>query len=652
MSKKLVIALSILRFLGISVITYLLLSPLVKYQHNEQEKPIILIVQDNSQSVMLSADSANYRDDYAQRMVQMMNELSKTYDVHPYLYGTSLTAGDTPSYGDNATNMSDALMDIEQRYRGRNVGAMILTGDGIVNVGQNPATLPPFPYPIYSVALGDTTLRRDATLSNVRFNRIAYLGNQFPIEIAIRATALNGQRQRLSIRHKGVEVFSKTIDYLGSDFSTIIPVTLTAEEAGLQSYSINLSVAQGETSVKNNNRTFNIEVIDGHQKIAILAAHPHPDVAALRRSIEENQNYEVQTFVGNDWRQSHHDWSKDYDLLILHNLPPKGSPFDIDLSRIPVLFIVGSQTDLNQFNAQHTGVTITSKLEKQTEATAAFNKHFTNFTLEDATASVLEQLPPLSAPFGEYKMQGNATSLFSSKIGEIVTEQPLIAVSQQQGVRRTIIFGEGLWRWRLHDYMENRNHDAFSQLIEKILVYTTLQANKERFRVESHSVYDDNEAVIIDAELYDDNFEPTNQPEAHININDAQYVFGKSGQGYRINLGILDTGRYKYSATVNYGGINLSSSGHFIVESLKQEEINLVANHSLLNTLSKRNKGEMFSPSQIDQLPEVLRQRNDIKPIIYSDISYKELINLPLIFILILLLLSTEWILRKYSGEL
>lgn len=652
LERKLAIGLTALRFVVVSIIAYLLLAPLVKHQRNEQEKPIILVAQDNSHSVIMTADSSFYKNEYAIEMARLLNVLGKDYDVHPFLYGSTFQTGDAPDYTERATDISQVLLDLEQRYKNRNVGALILTGDGIFNAGQNPTTPPTLPYPIYTVALGDTTLHRDAAIVNLRFNRLAYLGNQFPVEAIVRATALDGQRQRLTVRHKGREVFSQTIDYQGSDFSTSLPIVLNADEAGLQAYTVTLSLSQGETSTKNNTRTFTIEVIDGHQKIALLAATPHPDVAALRQSIEKNQNYEVETFVGSEWQQGTHHWENDYDLLILHNLPQRGVPFDINLSKMPTFFIVGSQTDLSRFNALHAGVEIVSKLEKQSEATAAFNKNFSNFTIDASVSAILEQLPPLSAPFGDYKVAGNTTSLFNAKIGGIVSEQPLLAFSQQQGIRRAFLFGEGLWRWRLHDYLDNGSHEAYSQLIDKILIYTSLQVNRERFRVETKSVYSDNEAVIIDAELYDDNFETTNQPDAELTLNGSQYTFAKSGSGYRLNLGLLDTGIYRYVASVVYGGQKHSTSGRFVVEGVNLEEASLVARHALLNTLSQRSGGVLLYPHQLDQLSEILHQRDDIKPVIYSHTSYDELFNLPLILILILLLLTAEWVLRKYNGEL
>jgi hypothetical protein len=89
-----------------------------------------------------------------------------------------------------------------------------------------------------------------------------------------------------------------------------------------------------------------------------------------------------------------------------------------------------------------------------------------------------------------------------------------------------------------------------------------------------------------------------------------------------------------------------------VVETTMLEDINLVANHTLLNTLSAKTDGQLLYPDDIENLPTLLKQRNDIKTIMYSEERYSEILNMPAIFIIIILLLGAEWIARKFYGEL
>lgn len=651
-----------LRFLSVTLIAFLLLAPLVKRDIHQKEKPIVVVAQDVSKSLDYCKDSAYYHTDYAKDMQRLIDDLSKDYDVQCYTYGDVLEQGvsTTPDY---STNISQALSDIAQHYAGRNLGAVVLSGDGIYNQGANPTAMAERAnFAIYTIALGDTSLRRDATIANVRCNRIAYLGNQFPMEITVRATRLKGEKRMLTVSRQGKQLFSKATSYSSDDYVTTETVLLDADQPGLHNYTIRIAPCDDEATLQNNTLQVAVEVIDGRQKIAILAAAPHPDVAALKQSIESNQNYEVSVFVG---RQKEPLNLRDYDLLILHNLP-SATDFQVTNSstaqcNIPTIYIIGAQTHLPSFNNLHAGLEVITKLSKQQEVSPQFNSHFSSFSLDESTCNHLLQMPPLVAPFGEYRVASGTQCLFTAKIGSVNSDQPLIAFSQQGGQRAAFVVGEGLWRWRLADYQANGSHSNFDALINKMVVYTSLQENKQRFRITSHPVFRQGEDVVLEAELYNDNYEPVNTPEVTIEISSDEeahgksdkYAFNRNGTGYYLNLGVLAPGGYSYTAhCASAPAGNQKLTGHFVVEALNLEALNLVADHSLLNTLAQTTGGAMLYPQQIDQLPQLLKQRSDMQPVIYSHTRYTQLLNLPLIFILIVLLLGVEWIVRKYNGEI
>ena len=650
--------LATLRFLVVSILALLLLAPLAKRNITQKEKPIIIIAQDNTTSLNLCPDSALYRTHYAQQIATLINDLSKDYDVQCFTYGTTLLQAQNTTYNEHTTDISSALSQLSQRFANRNVGALILTGDGIFNQGTNPVTIAnQILFPIYTIALGDTTIRKDATIANVKHNTIAYLGNQFPLEISVSAKRLKGNNPQLSITHNGRQIFAKTLNYNSDDTFLTETVLLDADKPDIQNYTITISPAPGEISLKNNTLTIPIEVIDGRQKIAILAAAPHPDISALRQAIETNQNYEVNASLAKDFK----DDLKQYDLVILHQLPMKGdnTPIISTLQKehIPTLFIIGTLTDLPRFNSLHSGLEIFAKIDRQNESAPLYNPSFANFTLTDDLWHKIEQFPPLLSPFGDYKLSPSAQALFTAKVGTISSGLPLIAFAQQQDIRAAFIAGEGLWKWRLYDYQSNNSHEAFDQLINKTITYTALRISKDRFHVTTQKVYPESAPVSISAELYNDNFEPINTPEATITLTKESekpntYNFNRSGNNYELNLGQLEPGNYHYDAATTYNGKKYTKSGNFLVQQLNLEELNLVADHSLMQTLAQNSTGEMLLPSQLDQLPQLIRKRDDIKNVLYSHTKYTELLNIPWLFILLILLIGTEWALRKYNGEI
>lgn len=616
------LAMPLLRFVAVSLLAFLLLGPLVKRQIHDKERPILVLAEDNSTSVTDHGYALSDND-----LSPVISRLEKDFDVVRL------------PYGDNRTNISAALMDIHERYAGRNLAAVVLTGDGIYNQGQNPlAVASSLAAPLYTVALGDTSLRPHAAITSVRYNHIAYLGNRFPVEVTVHATQLKGQRNTLTLSQGGKILASQPLEYPDNNYTATFTFTLDADKPGLQTYTLSLA----------GSRTIAIEVIDGHQKIALLAAAPHPDISAIRQAIEHNPNYALEVFFANQKMPTN---LQQYNLLILHNLPSDIAGLqavNIPAAGLPVIYIIGSRTHLARFNALHSGMEIVARSQKVDDVSAQYNKAFSLFTLDDALCRRLEQLPPLQAPFGDYRTAANLQSLFEATIGGVGTGRPLIAFGQQDGVRRAFVVGEGLWRWRLHNYQMTGSHDDFNTLIEKMVVYTSLQVGKERFRVVSQPVYEAGQPVQIEAELYNDNYEPVNTPDVELSVNDQSYTFNRSGDNYLLHLGAMDPGTYRYTATTTFNGKEYKASGSFAVEEVNLEEVSLVADHALLNTLAATTGGAMLTPDDIDQLPALLAARDDIRSVIYSHTRYTDMMHLPWVLVLLVLLLAAEWALRKY----
>lgn len=625
-----------LRFVAVSVIALLLLAPVAKQTVNEQQKPVVVVAQDVSESV----ESGKWKVE-REKWKEIEGE---GYDV---VY---------EEFGGSTTDISAELEEIASRYQGRNLGAVVLATDGIYNRGNNPATTAErITFPVYTIALGDTTPQRDAALANIRHNRIAFSGNTFPVEITINASRLKGNAAQLSLLdNHGKTMARERVDYSDNNFSTTLTFDLKAEKPGLQRYTASLSVVDGERTAANNMLTFYTDIIDSRRKVAIIGNAPHPDLAALKQAVESNPNYEAEVFLNEELKMRNEEL-KEVSLLILHNLPSATHQLptlNSQLSSINSIYIIGTQTDLPRFNALHAGLEIVAKARKANEVTAMYNDRFSLFMLDAADGAAIEELPPLSAPFGEAKASPSLQSLFTARLGNINTQQPLVA-AQVQGTKRTVfVWGEGLWRWRLNDFLNNKSHEHFDRLVSQMVNFAAITDSRERFIVETERHYSDNDEIVVRAQLYNESYEPFNTPDATFNLKGdsikGDYNFSRQGDGYTLSLGTLPEGLYRYTATTTYDGTTYSTEGSFAVEALHLEQTNLTANHSLLATLSAITGGQLVYPSDLSTLNS---QLSTLKPVIYTHTRFSELLNLPWVLIFILLLLGGEWVLRKYLGN-
>ena len=254
-------------------------------------------------------------------------------------------------------------------------------------------------------------------------------------------------------------------------------------------------------------------------------------------------------------------------------------------------------------------------------------------------------------------MAADAQSLFYATVGGQATERPLMAFGSMEGVRYAYVVGEGLWRWRLHSYLMNGSHDDFDQLIEKMVVYTATSSRRDRLHVTAERIYREDEPITLNAEFYDDNWQPTNSPALSCTLtatdsgSTLSYDFHPSGTGYSLGLGTLSPGRYHLQARTSFGGKDYNWSGAFVVEAYNLEQLNLVADHTLLNTLSQTTGGTMLPLDSADLLPQLLADRDDMKDVLYTHTRYTPLVSLPWLLVLIILLLAIEWAGRKYFAD-
>lgn len=647
-----------LRFLGYTLLAALLLGPLLRYLRTDRQEPVVVLAQDLSESVGLETDTAAYTAEWT----ALRDELAQQYRVVEYAFGDRPRTDAGLRFGDKRTNLDAVLTEVSDVYGSQNLGAVILATDGIYNEGSNPAYRDyQLRAPVYTVGLGDTTRRRDLLVRRVFHNRIAYLDDQFSIQVDVSARNAAGERTRLTVSRVGdggATLHSETIDVTGEDFFTTREVILAADRPGVQRYRVSLTGIRDEVSTVNNRRDIFVDVLDARQKILLLAAAPHPDLTALRQALAAGQNNEVDVAYARRFTGR----AADYDLVVLHQLPSAVLPAtetlaELRTARTPTLFVLGADTPARALGRAQDLLQLSGVAAGQlNEVTARPVAGFRLFTLSDEVRQALPKYPPLSVPFGEFAAGPGAEVILQQRIGRVDTDYPLLVVGESRGVRTGVLSGTGLWQWRLFDFLEYGNHERFDELVSQVTQYLTVQEDKRRFRVSlPENIFDENEAVRLDAELYNNNYELINDPEATVTIvgpegREYPFAFTRTANAYTLDAGTLPVGNYRFRARVATGE-ELIYDGRFSVRAVEVERFALEADHDLLRRLSERYGGRLLYPGQLAGLPNELSEAGTVKPVLFETINTKSVINLKWIFWLLLTLFGAEWFLRRYLGE-
>lgn len=655
--KALTAILFALRTLIVGLMVLLLFNPLIRQKFSTVEMPTVILAHDNSSSVVLCKDSAFYKNDYQTQFEAFRNELNADFQTDEYLFGEEVRDFDRIDFSDQLTDLSSLMSALNRRYYKRNVGAVLLFSDGIYNRGFEPELLAEnFPYPIHTVVLGDTIAYPDLAVRDVHYNKVVSLGATFPVRVTVAARDLAGRKAQLTLKESGNLIEKRDIEIPSNRFSKEIDFMLDATKKGVMALDIEVSGIEGEEQLLNNVRHVYIEVLDQKYKLLCVAASPHPDLAALRSVL--NDNYEEDICFG---KETLPEFSN-YDLVVLHQVPSASTDFNALKSqldknvKLPLFFIVGNDTDRDLLNklqnvfALQPGATNTLMDIKAHQNTA-----FSTFTFDAKSEQIISKYPPLALPHTEINVLKSHDDLLSQEVMGLKSGLPLLSFARD-GRKMAFLFGTNIWRWRLFEYYQSKNHDVFDEMFSKSLKYLLLSAN-DGSAVYAKETYYSNEPVMITVELRNPNNELVTDPDMTIQIENKltgetyDYTFSKRDHDYELNAGLLPEGLYTFKVQAQMGERHVGVNGSFSVVAIGIEAQQLTADADRMRTLARLTNGNCYTARQLDQLAADLRNDTRITSVEHHESRFEDLIHSKWIFFVLIGLAAVEWVLRKMFGS-
>lgn len=658
-SQKL--ALSSLRMAAVFLILLLLLNPLYKYYKKSIQKPLILIAQDISESIV-SKDSNSIHDFLINRD-QLENNLKDKFEVFHLEFDNTCHEHKSDQFSGKLTNINAALDYITNSYDLQKTRGIIIASDGIQNTGKSPIYNSILnQIPVYPILLGDTTPEKDLWIGNLFFNEIVYAGDKFAIETDIQAWNLINEKSIIKLSKfqdgKWNLLNSESISITQSGYFSTKQFITQTDAPGLTKYKISIDPINGEASIRNNTREFYVDILDSKKKILVLSYSPHPDLSAIKEAITENINYELVIKNISDNLPVFNE----YSLIIFHQLPGPGGIGKSQIEsakklQIPSLFILGPLTEINQFNTSQDIVSISGTNKTTSEATPIIKPSFNQFLLSDPSLDYIKKLPPLNAPFGNYTLDPSANILFYQKIGTIETNYPLLVLADKSAYRTSFILGEGIWKWKLNEYLNTNHFNFFIELITKTVQFTSTKQDHRKFRIsQSKRIFNEGENIPFYGELYNDNNERINQPDVDLEIVSSDglkfnYNFSRIENYYSLDIGSLAAGEYNFTAHTEWNRKQLTDNGKFSIQAQNIETANRVADFNLLRSLSVKSGGISYLPSDLISLQNELLGDEKSKSILVQNLEINPLIDQKWLFFIIGLFLLLEWFLRRFWGS-
>ena len=638
--------LAFLRFFSIFGLLLLLISPIISKKTVETVKTPLPIVIDNSASISdLKADKTAME---VFKKLSENNDLADKFDVQTYQFDSDFLPADTIDFKGKQSNIDVVAKNLKNIYKNQHYPTVLIS-DGNQTSGEdyvfgfNPDNI------VYPMVVGDTATYLDLRISQLNVNKYAFHKNKFPVEVFLNYTGNKSINASFRISQGNSVLNEQTVVFSSSKKSALLNVLLPADKVGLQILKATISSKEQEKNTYNNTKNFAVEVIDQKTEVALISSTLHPDLGAIKRSIESNVQRKVTILKPNKINSL-----TDYNVLILYqpNAEFKTIYDQNENAKINTWTITGNDTDYNFLNQNQNSYSFKMSGSKE-DYLASFDSQFNLFALDNIG---FEQFPPLENPFGSITANGNTNTLLSSNIRNIPTNQPLMTFVENQGKRSTFLFGENIWKWRANTYVDKKSFTDFDVFLDKTIQYLASNNARKSLVVTHERFYNSGEGIEITAQYFNKNYELDEKARLTIAVTNTKtkqvknYDLLRTTNAFQVNLDGLVAGNYAF--TVKELNSNSVYSSRFEVLDFDIEKQFVNPDWNKLNQLATQTKGKAFLPNQTDLLIKQLLADDSYKAIQKTLVKKSPLIDWIWLLVLIAISLASEWFIRKYNGLL
>jgi hypothetical protein len=638
--------LAFLRFLSVFGLLLLLINPIVSRSSFETIKTPLPIVVDNSSSIVDLKANEIAKEVYTK--LSSNSKLKDKFDIQSYGFDSEFQPIETFDFKGTQTNIDEVAKNLKSINKNLTFPTVLIS-DGNQTSGADYVFSFDANNKVYPLVVGDTTTYLDLKINQINVNKYAFHKNKFPVEVFLQYAGTKSVTANFAISQGNNILNKQSISFSPSNKSVVINVLLPADQTGLQIFNASLTSSESEKNTYNNSKKFAVEIIDQKTEVAIISAINHPDIGALKRGIETNAQRKVTLLKPNQISGLNM-----YNVLVIYQ--PNGAykqVFDANKNlKINTWIITGLNTDFGFLSQQQDQIDFKMSNQKEDYLTN-FDSDFNLFAIDNLG---FENFPPLENPFGTITPNENTSTLLSSRIRNVDNNQPLLAFFDNQGKRNAYLFGENIWKWRAHSYVDKKSFDDFDVFLDKTIQFLASNDSKKSLIVNHERFYNSGDALEITAQYFNKNYEFDEKARLTIVVTNTKtkqvkrYDLLKTNNSFKVNLDGLSAGQYSFIVKELNSNASYSSTFEILDFDIEKQFVN--PDLTKLRQLASQTNGAVFVPNQVDNLIKSLLENEDYKAIQKNIVKKTPLIDWVWLLILIAITLAGEWFLRKYNGLL
>lgn len=594
------------------------------------------------------------------------------------------------------TAIGDSIRDVLNKKRGTPLAGIFILTDGANNSGSSPIGIASIAksdgIPLYVYGVGITS-PKDVIMISLFAPEVAFAKEEATATVRLKSQGMTGKTGNLKLYLNNSIVDEKSVNFQ-NDGEIAITMKFTPQEKGNYELKAVVEPDKEETVQDNNSLTRRIKIID--QKINALLVEQSPRweyrylLAKLMRDRRiqmktilfdadpEITKYEDSIFLPR-FPENKEELFK-YDLIILGDVDSKNfTPTQMEnigefISRFGGGFIMIAGKRFSPWSYKKTPIEKLLPVEFETIAIDLVGESYfekpikfeltpagkQNLMLrlgdtDDANLKIWQNLPPIywdarisrAKPAAEVLLVDTDSSK-ETRFGKM----PIIAL-QQYGVGQTLFIGtDNTWRWRKNEG-EPYHGALWIQIVQRMSLPKLLGGTKRIQLSTDKQNYLPGERVNILARMYTQSFEPLTEPtikaayslispekanlvETEITLRLVQDQPGV----YRGEFVAPSIGQYRF-----YIQNEKETQLEFNVIEPHFEYGETAMNEELLRNIANISGGAFLREEDLHKLPEIIRTKTE-KVRANLELQFW---SSPLYFILLLSVLTLEWILRKKS---
>jgi len=566
----------------------------------------------------------------------------------------------------SSTDLGSVLNHIH--FNQNNLAGAIIITDGQNNHGIDPLKLiENIKVPIFTLGIGESKPLIDLSIEGVDAPTVAIKGENVNINVTIHSHGDLNEKVNV-ILYSGEKIIgSKYLNISGQGSRNEARFLFAPSNLGQNEYKVKVSSLSEEINIDNNQQKFFITILKDRYKVALITGAPSFNTGVIKNYIKNYPRVEIDHFIRskNGYIPSLKSfWSTAYQLIVFDNYPIqslKSKTLKIYSKKITsdkssLLWIIGqnisktsaqSLTPFFHLDLKQENINSDKKSWYFTEE--IINSNIIQGILNNKASDFSDIFPPIYTPYIFNSKHDNINPIAYQKSDDII---PILFMGDVKNIRSIVWASTDLSNINFNISNSNSNKifpDIWSKLFSWLL--KTGGDKNLYFRLNKQS-YQQGEEIFITGSSIQDNISINNQAfiaimNDSIEINSFELRFNPGTMRWEGNFWAPKPGNYKYKIVIQDGFSDpMVQKGKFIVEK-SQIELNQVAlNLPLLTNISYGTEAEYFPWQFRSQLiNKIIPQESRLKinkSIILNEEKW--------VMIMLILLLSIEWIFRKRIG--